>query len=194
MAIGATAASTSRRPFSSAVTSRPSAEYEVGLGHITEAAATQCRGLSGYDHRNGLHARTRLASVVSKRLGVVCTVLCVTLGAAGCGVPTHHRSNAPPDCADTGGARCPGPAPIPRWVFGPITESADGRILSAAFRCGGELTASETPTTVRLTYTASAVQPGGLACAAPRLSVSLSHPLGHRTLVDATTGAKLAVG
>jgi hypothetical protein len=59
--------------------------------------------------------------------------------------------------------------------------------------CGGWLRASETATSVRVTYVAGAVGPGAMSCALVRLTARLAQPLGNREVLDTTSGDRLMV-
>ncbi len=112
-----------------------------------------------------------------------------TTGAAGRVV--HSSASA---CVPPGGGRCAGPEPVSQALDGLFSLDSSGQRLSGRFACGGELTAEESPTRVALTYIASAVGAGGMACAIASVSVDLMAPLGTRSLVDATDGSTLTVG
>jgi len=116
-------------------------------------------------------------------------VLVGTLLAGPAQLPSAPGDPPPtPECGQVGGGRCAGPTPISPGV---VSVAADGRTLMGAFACGGSLSASESQTQVRVTYTASAVQAGGLSCTSLILTVTLAAPLGSRTLVDGVNGASL---
>lgn len=94
-----------------------------------------------------------------------------------------------PTCTPAGGSRCPGPQPI----SGSLTVDASGRHLTGVFLCGGQLSARETADRVTVTYIASAVRRGGMACARVPLVVTLQQPLGNRTVVDGANGQTVTV-
>ena len=94
-----------------------------------------------------------------------------------------------------GGARCPGPAPVDSALIGHLyLASRDQLSLFGDFQCGGRLRAEESGNRVLITYIASRVRPGGMACAKITLSVRLDAPLNGRTVVDSVTGDVLHVG
>src|SRR5581483_6805765 len=113
-------------------------------------------------------------------LGMAATVIPV----AGC---------AATGCTPPAGGRCAGPAPISTWLHGPLTLSADGRTISGRFGCGGRLSADETPSTVTITFHASAVKTAGLSCAMIELQVRIRAVLGARVVKDGVTGEVLEV-
>jgi hypothetical protein len=77
-----------------------------------------------------------------------------------------------------------------RLVWG-LAVTRDGRGLVAVVPCGGALHARETPHTVMLTWIASSVGAGGMACARVPLQARLSAPLGHRVVVDTVTHRRM---
>lgn len=76
---------------------------------------------------------------------------------------------------------------------GSVEVSADGRTLGIMTNCGGRLTASRTSTRVTVTYTASRVGPGAMACARVQLSAVLDAPLGSLPVYDSVSGERLGV-
>lgn len=110
-----------------------------------------------------------------------------TLVLAGCALIGHR-------CSSGAGGRCGGPEPIREALFGQWTVDAGGRQVSGHFQCGGKLEAKETRTAVRLTYVASAVRAGAMACALIPLSVTLASPLGSRAVIDGVDGSTVEVG
>jgi hypothetical protein len=71
--------------------------------------------------------------------------------------------------------------------------SRDGRTLHGRFACGGRLRVGESARRVVLTYLASYVRQGGMACAMVPLSVRLSSRLGSRDVIDGVTGQHLHI-
>jgi hypothetical protein len=78
-------------------------------------------------------------------------------------------------------------------LYSGLQLSSDGRTISGRFQCGGRLEASETARQVLLTYVASAVGPGAMACALVPLSVHLPTAVGSRTVIDGVSGQHLRV-
>jgi len=141
------------------------------------------------------------------RSAVVLLVAALSLVLLACGSPTRTASSASsiatsasavrpaaPDCNPSAGGRCAGPAPIARWLSGPLTLSADGRTISGDFECGGALTESESQHEVTLTFVADAVEAGALSCDKSSLTANLRTALGDRALVDGTTHQPLSLG
>jgi hypothetical protein len=130
--------------------------------------------------------RVRLTVVMIQRrvrLAAVLWMVSTLLPLVGCSAGCHPRA----------GGRCPAPAPINSWLYGPLTLSADGHTISGRFGCGGQLVANEAATRVTLTFVASAVRSGGLACAMVPLSAHLHTELGERLVVDGVTHRVLEV-
>lgn len=135
-----------------------------------------------------------------KRFGTGVLTLLVLLATGACSSATSSGgatrtstipppSSVPPTtpCVPPAGGRCGGPAPVERWLVGPLLVSADGRTLAGRFQCGGRLSAREAPGQVTLTFVASSVGAGAMSCALVPVSVALRSPLGTRTLVDGVT-------
>lgn len=123
------------------------------------------------------------------------------LAAAGCSSDASpaggdRTSVSPPThCVAQGGARCPGPAPVNSAIIGHLYLASRSQLtLFGDFQCGGHLRATESAHRVVITYVASRVRPGGMACAKVRLSVALDAPLKGRTVIDSVTGHRLPVG
>jgi len=74
-----------------------------------------------------------------------------------------------------------------------IRLSPDGMTLTFTALCGGMFGAAQSDGKIQLTYTASAVRAGGMACAMVPLTVKLSTPLGTTPVYDALTGAPLTI-
>lgn len=137
------------------------------------------------------------------RLGpAVAGLLLCGLAAAGCssdattaGGPGSSSVSPPARCVAHGGARCPGPAPVTSALVGHLYLGSRNQLrLFGDFRCGGQLRAKESARRVVLTYVASRVRTGGMACAKVRLSVALHTPVNGRPVIDGVTGQVLRVG
>jgi hypothetical protein len=120
----------------------------------------------------------------------IVTLLCA-LAMAGCsssgGSNPPHRAT----CTPPAGGRCPGPEPVGIALRHGLQLSSDGRTIHGSFLCGGKLETSETARQITLTYVASRVGPGAMACAMVPLSVRLDTPIGTRTAVDGVSGQPL---
>lgn len=112
----------------------------------------------------------------------------------GSGTAQHSGRPLPGRCVAPAGGRCPVPEPVRTALVKNLLVSSDGRTISGRFRCGGRLDASQTPRRVVLTYHASRVRAGGMACAMVPLSVHLATPLGARVVVDGVSGRPLLYG
>ncbi|HZC71782.1 MAG TPA: hypothetical protein VE442_13905 [Jatrophihabitans sp.] len=117
-------------------------------------------------------------------------------GADGSPAPGNGSgSSTSSGCVVRAGARCPGPAPIDSALIGHMYIASRNQLtIFGAFQCGGRLQASESGKRVVVTYVASRVPPGGMACAKVKLSVGLDKALAGRTVVDGVTGKVLHVG
>ncbi len=122
----------------------------------------------------------------------VTTAACGQANSATAGTSSEPTATAS-SCAPLGGGRCAGPEAVTDAIVGQLSADSAGTTISGRFQCGGELTASETSSHVVLTYVASAVTAGGMACAVVPLSVQLKAPLGSRTLIDGVSGGQLDV-
>lgn len=121
-------------------------------------------------------------------MSTACSQVGSSTGGVSPGSPTGAASCTPP-----GGGRCAGPEPVGRWLVDQLGVDATGTVISGRFQCGGALEASETSSRVLLTYIASAVGFGGMACMLVPLSVQLTSPLGDRAVIDGVTGEHLDV-
>jgi hypothetical protein len=139
----------------------------------------------------GWFERTSLGCLMMTAAVIAAVTGCAD-GTTGTARPAVHLSASA--CVPSAGGRCAGPEPVSRALDGQLSLDLSGQRLSGRFACGGELTAEEGSTRVVLTYIASAVGAGGMACAIANVSVELMAPLGTRSLVDATDGATLTVG
>jgi hypothetical protein len=75
-----------------------------------------------------------------------------------------------------------------------LVLSKDRRTITGRFLCGGKLTATQTAREVTVTYVASSVGPGAMACALVPLSVHVAKPLTPAAkVVDGVTGQRLRV-
>lgn len=141
-------------------------------------------GFGAETERPTMTATTFGAHRISCGMRWLIVVLCAVVVTAVC------SSCAGPSCSPPAGGRCRHPMPVDG---GSVAPSADGRTLSIMTNCGGTLTASRTPTRVTLTYTASAVGKGGLACARRPISVILDTPVGSLPIYDSVSGQRLTV-
>jgi len=122
--------------------------------------------------------------------------LAVVVGATSCLAVLSGCGAGPPPaahCTPPPGGRCAGPAPLSSALVGPLAASPDGRQVHGRFRCGGKLTGTESSQQVSITYHASAVGAGRMACAIPILTLQLGSPIGHRAIVDGVSGQALSV-
>ena|SRR5947209_51272 len=117
-----------------------------------------------------------------RRLGLLATAGLIVAGCSSGGAVTPPPS-FPFECSPPGGGRCGGPHALPD-----LHLDATDRGLHGTFLCGGTLSASETKSRVVVTYFASSVGAGGMACAMVPLAVHLHAPLGDRHVVDGATG------
>jgi len=138
---------------------------------------------------------------MTPRLLLAALAICGLAATAACSgadaSPTRHGSGTPTlsACDARGGARCAGPAPVDSALIGHLyIASRDQLTIYGDFQCGGRLRATESGNRVVLTYIASRVPPGAMACAKVPLSVRLHAGLNGRTVVDGVTGQVLHVG
>lgn len=101
----------------------------------------------------------------------------------------HEKTCSPPV-----GGRCPGPEAVGDALISDLLLSKDGLTISGRFQCGGKLEVSEGPRRILLTYIASYVRQGGMACAMVPVSVHLDGPVGSRVVIDGVTGRRLHFG
>lgn len=107
--------------------------------------------------------------------------------------PGRHGSPTPRTCTAPAGGRCPGAEQLSTALVGHLHLSRDGRTISGRFRCGGRMIERQTATRVTITYLASRVGPGALACALVPVSVRAASPIGAREIVDGVTQRPLHV-
>ena len=128
----------------------------------------------------------------ARAMVAICAAALAACSSSGNAADLVRHSAAP--CTPPPGGRCAGPEPVHVALYGgALAVSKDGRTIAGRFQCGGRLKAAETASRVTLTYIASRVGPGAMACALVPLSVRLDAPVGSRTVVDGVTGQHLHV-